>query len=109
MGLTSDAIVTAAHRLLADYGLHDVTMRRLAAELGVQPGALYYHVPNKQELLRRVAQQLLAPLGETGERAQASCSGSAGWSSPSGTEEICCWSPTGWTSRSRRSLRSRRL
>lgn len=71
MGLTSDAIVTAAHRLLADYGLQDVTMRRLAAELGVQPGALYYHVPNKQELLRRVAQQLLAPLGETGEQAQA--------------------------------------
>ena len=66
MSLSSETIVQAAHRLLTEYGLQDVTMRRLAAELGVRPGALYYHVPNKQELLRRVAHQLLEPLNETG-------------------------------------------
>lgn len=62
MSLSSERIVRAAQNLLTDYGLHDVTMRRLASELGVRPGALYYHVPHKQELLRRVAHQLLAPL-----------------------------------------------
>lgn len=66
MSLSSEAIVQAAHRLLTEYGLQDVTMRRLASELGVRPGALYYHVPNKQELLKRVAYQLLEPLNETG-------------------------------------------
>lgn len=66
MSLSSEAIVQAAHRLLTEYGLQDVTMRRLASELGVRPGALYYHVPNKQELLKRVAHQLLEPLNETG-------------------------------------------
>lgn len=37
-------------------------MRRVAGELGVQPGALYYHVPNKQEMLRRVAHRVLEPV-----------------------------------------------
>lgn len=65
MSLSSERIVRAAQDLLTDYGLHDVTMRRLASELGVRPGALYHHVPHKQELLRRVAHQLLAPLQNT--------------------------------------------
>jgi len=65
MSLSSERIVQAAVGLLTDYGLHDVTMRRLAAELSVRPGALYYHVPHKQELLRRVAHQLLAPLQDS--------------------------------------------
>lgn len=62
MSLSSERIVETAVGLLTEYGLHDVTMRRLASELSVRPGALYYHVPHKQELLRRVAHQLLAPL-----------------------------------------------
>ena len=48
MSLSSERIVRAAQDLLTDYGLHDVTMRRLASELGVRPGALYYHVPHKR-------------------------------------------------------------
>lgn len=43
-------------------------MRRIAGALDVQPGALYYHVPNKQELLRLVAHRVLGPLN----RAEAS-------------------------------------
>src|SRR3954469_9426174 len=34
-------------------------MRGLAQDLGVQPGALYYHVANKQELLAAVAARIL--------------------------------------------------
>lgn len=71
MALTAQNIVAAARRLLTEYGLQDVTMRRLAAELVVQPGALYYHVPSKQELLRKVAHQVLEPL-ESSEAAPLS-------------------------------------
>lgn len=35
-------------------------MRRVADALGVQAGALYYHVPNKQSLLAAIADQILA-------------------------------------------------
>lgn len=62
MPLSAPVIVDTARRLLLQYGLQDVSMRRLATELQVRPGALYYHVHNKQELLARVAAELLRPL-----------------------------------------------
>lgn len=62
MALSEEVIVETAHRLLCDYGLQDVSMRRIAAELQVRPGALYYHVPSKQELLGRIAARILHPL-----------------------------------------------
>lgn len=62
MALSPERIVETAQRLLVEYGLQDVSMRRLAGELGVRPGALYYHVPNKQSLLVQVARRLLEPL-----------------------------------------------
>src|SRR5699024_10856948 len=34
-------------------------MRRLAGELGVQPSALYHHVPNKQTLLTEIADEIV--------------------------------------------------
>lgn len=49
--------------ILSDFGLGDLSMRRLARELDVQVGALYWHVKNKQELLVDVAAQLLRDIG----------------------------------------------
>lgn len=60
MALTHDEVIDAAVRLLRTHGLADLTMRRLARELDVQPGALYWHVDNKQTLLVRVAERVLA-------------------------------------------------
>lgn len=60
MALTRQHIIDAALEILGSYGLADLSMRRLARELDVQPGALYWHVKNKQELLGAVAQQILA-------------------------------------------------
>ena len=60
MALTSAAIVDAGLGLLDDYGLADLTMRRVGDALGVKAGALYYHVPNKQSLLAAVADAILA-------------------------------------------------
>ena len=59
MALTRDMVVDAAVEILQRFGLADLSMRRLAKELDVQVGALYWHVKNKQELLAQVAAQLL--------------------------------------------------
>jgi AcrR family transcriptional regulator len=54
-------VVAKATQLLDDYGIADLTMRRLARELSVSPGALYWHFADKQELLGAVADGILAP------------------------------------------------
>src|SRR3954471_5181465 len=54
------AVVERAVGVLDAYGLADLTMRRLGAELGVQPSALYHHFANKQSLLAAVADEILA-------------------------------------------------
>ena len=64
MALSRDQVVATAVDLLRRYGLGDLTMRRLARELGVGPGALYWHVANKQELLVEVADALLSQIPE---------------------------------------------
>ena len=48
--------------MLTAYGLADVTMRRVATTLGVAPGALYWHVANKQALIAAMAAQILSPV-----------------------------------------------
>jgi len=68
MALTRDQVVATAVDLLRRYGLADLTMRRLARELGVAPGALYWHVASKQELLVGVADVLLSEIA--GPRAE---------------------------------------
>jgi AcrR family transcriptional regulator len=56
------AVLVGAAVALADAeGIAALSMRRLAAELGVGPMALYRHVPDKDELLRLMAD---AALGE---------------------------------------------
>lgn len=48
-------VVDAALRVLDAHGLENCSMRRVAAELGVQVSALYHHVPDKQTLLAHMA------------------------------------------------------
>lgn len=57
-----DEIVAAAAGLLDRYGIADLTMRRLARELDITAGALYWHFANKQQLLGAVADRVLAPV-----------------------------------------------
>ncbi|WP_295011132.1 TetR family transcriptional regulator [uncultured Microbacterium sp.] len=56
-------IVSVALDLLDRFGLPDLTMRRLAAELDVQPSALYWHFSSKQDLLAAVAERILSRIG----------------------------------------------
>ncbi len=56
---TREDVVETALRILDEFGLADLSMRRLAGVLEVQPSALYWHVPNKQTLLALVADQII--------------------------------------------------
>ena len=63
MQLHKRDVVDMATSLLDDFGMADLSMRRLARELNVSPGALYWHFANKQQLLGAVADRVLAPVG----------------------------------------------
>ncbi|AYG04632.1 TetR family transcriptional regulator [Gryllotalpicola protaetiae] len=56
---TRDDVARTALRILDDYGLPDLTMRRLASALDVQPSALYWHFSNKQSLLAELADRIV--------------------------------------------------
>ncbi|MFC7448895.1 TetR/AcrR family transcriptional regulator C-terminal domain-containing protein [Rhodococcus daqingensis] len=60
MQLRRGDVLDGAIAILDEYGLGDLTMRRLATSLGVQPGALYWHFPNKQTLLGAITDAMLA-------------------------------------------------
>ncbi|AKU16155.1 TetR/AcrR family transcriptional regulator C-terminal domain-containing protein [Luteipulveratus mongoliensis] len=68
MAIQRRDILEAAQRIVATYGLADLTMRRLATELGVQASAIYWHVPNKQSLLAELADDLLGRVPEPSPR-----------------------------------------
>jgi len=57
-------VVDAATTLLDSCGIADLTMLRLARELNVSPGALYWHFANKQELLGAVADRILESVAD---------------------------------------------
>lgn len=67
MQLHRHDVVDKATALLDDYGIGDLTMRRLARELNVTPGALYWHFADKQELLGAVADRILETAATTVE------------------------------------------
>lgn len=49
--ITGPRVAQAALRLFARHGYAAVSMRQIAAEVGVQAGALYNYTPDKQSLL----------------------------------------------------------
>jgi TetR/AcrR family transcriptional regulator, cholesterol catabolism regulator len=52
--LTQKAIVAAAAKLFAERGFGSTSLEDIADVLGVTKGALYYHVKNKEEILRLI-------------------------------------------------------
>lgn len=63
MANSREDVVHAALRVLDSYGLEFCSMRRVAAELGVQPSALYHHVSDKQTLLALMADEIVSVVG----------------------------------------------
>lgn len=67
-GITGPKVREAALRLFARHGYAAVSMRQIAAEVGVQAGALYTYTPDKQSLLSDLMlehmRELMATLAE---------------------------------------------
>jgi len=57
-----DSVARSALALLDEVGLADLSMRRIAAGLDVQPSALYWHFASKQELLADLADRITASI-----------------------------------------------
>lgn len=60
--LSRERVLTAALALLDEKGLDQLTMRRLAHQLGRDPMALYRYLPNRAALLDGVVELFLAQL-----------------------------------------------
>ena len=61
-----DQIVAAALRVVPRYGLHGVTMERIAEEAGVSPATLYWHFKNKDDLLLAMLEQMVGQMDIAG-------------------------------------------
>jgi len=62
--LTAERILSAALDLVDREGLDALSMRRLGKELGVDPMAIYYHVPNKSALYDGIMDIVLGGLAD---------------------------------------------
>lgn len=67
MRINREQVLTAALDLLDEVGLDQLTMRRLAAALGVQNGATYWHFRSKRALLEAMADELLVGVAEVAD------------------------------------------
>ncbi|AJP73661.1 TetR family transcriptional regulator [Sphingomonas hengshuiensis] len=70
--LDRDRLIGAAFAVLAQEGLDGLTMRKVAAHLGVQAPAIYWHVEDKAMLLGSMARDIYAD-------AYAACPGAQDW------------------------------
>jgi AcrR family transcriptional regulator len=61
--LSRDAIVDEAIRIVGTEGLSALTMRAVAARLGVTPMAVYYYVADKEELMSLMSERIAAASG----------------------------------------------
>lgn len=68
---TADAIRKAGLRLIAEHGYEAMSLRQLAAEVGLKSASLYNHMRTKQDLLFELIQEHMTALLEETERALA--------------------------------------
>lgn len=71
-GVTRQTMIETGLRLLDEVGLDGLTVRRLAAELGVKSPSLYWHLRTKQELLDGMADAIILSAGMGPPRAEES-------------------------------------
>lgn len=67
--LTREHIVGTALALVDREGTGALSMRRLGAELGVDPMAVYYHIPNKEALLDALVEAVMAEIDLSADHA----------------------------------------
>ena len=70
--LTRERILEAALSLVDEDGIEALSMRRLAKQLGIDPMAIYHHLPNKRALLSTLIEEVFSKMrvpesGKTGD------------------------------------------
>jgi TetR/AcrR family transcriptional regulator, tetracycline repressor protein len=65
--LSRERIVRTALAIVDHDGPKALSMRRLGSELGVDPMAVYYHVPNKEALLDAIVEAVMAEIDLTAD------------------------------------------
>jgi AcrR family transcriptional regulator len=63
-------ILPTALTLFGEHGYHGTSMQRIADALGVTRAAFYYHYASKQDLLRAIAEPLVAAFEDLAERSE---------------------------------------
>jgi AcrR family transcriptional regulator len=63
-------ILPTALTLFGEHGYHGTSMQRIADALGVTRAAFYYHYASKQDLLRALAEPLVAEFEALAERSE---------------------------------------
>jgi TetR/AcrR family transcriptional regulator, tetracycline repressor protein len=58
--LSRQRVLTSAMGIVDEHGLEGLTMRRLGATLGVDPMAIYHHVPDKAALFDGLVERVMA-------------------------------------------------
>ena len=63
-----ERIVAAARALIEAGGVDGLSMRKLAAEVGVAPTAIYWHIGSREDLLNAVLDAMIADLPKVAAR-----------------------------------------
>jgi AcrR family transcriptional regulator len=69
-GLSREQVLEAAMEILESVGIERLTVRALAAKLGVAVTAIYWHVGNKQALFDGLVERIIAQIGQIRVRGQ---------------------------------------
>ena len=67
---TTEAILAAARRQLAEVGAAALSLRAVAREVGMVSSAVYRYVPSRDELLTRLVVEAYDAVGDAAERAR---------------------------------------
>ena len=59
-GTSREQIIETALRIVESSGVEALTMRKLSAELGVAPTAIYWHIGGREDLLNALVDSLIA-------------------------------------------------
>ncbi len=62
-----EEIIVAAAKIFAAKGYHAATLDEIAARIGISKPALYYHIKNKQEILKEIIDRIMEPMEAVAE------------------------------------------
>ena len=62
--MTRERVIETARRMIEDGGVEALSMRKLAAELGVAPTGIYWHVGGREQLLTEIVEEVVAEMAD---------------------------------------------